>query len=467
MRITVQADKARYTMRGGIGASWHAIEHGERKGAGSAWGGNPAPDDAAGWQQLYRHADWLGLNWIRAEIEQRSYEAQRGVFTWDSLDMQALYRILDYCQSRDVDVMLQQMWGNVEWNKYPDVDALHSAPHDVAVYAESLAKLVEHLVRTRGYTCVKWLCINNEPGFHFSWWQGYGKQPLSITPGLKATRAALDARGLNVPIVGPDYTGMGWATKDIDFDDYIGAYDLHTYLEHFRLMPPGQSEGEKVMAEWVKYANARGKPFFLTEYGAMQFGWLGNHPGPGTYLASLKNLEIILRGLSAGVEAFNRWSFVNRGDLDGQWQLVDTWDTANDRLLQTFVPHANAYYFFGAIARFLRKYSTVLTTHVDGVFDGWQQYVLSEAWRDADGHVTVVVLNTTEQDEPIELVLEGHDGRPLFKYQLTEAIRNRRDARLDPAPVNGAINEIVPGFSVSVYSTRRIGHEELANHQRS
>jgi len=159
--------------------------------------------------------------------------------------MLALRRILDWCQTRGADVMLQQMWGNVEWNRYPDVDALHSAPRDLEAYAEAIALLAAKLVREWGYTCVKWICINNEPGCDFSWWQGHGKQPLKIGPGLRATRAALDRHGIDLPLVGPDYTGLRWNPEQADFGEWIGAYDFHTYLDEFRLMPPGMSEPER------------------------------------------------------------------------------------------------------------------------------------------------------------------------------------------------------------------------------
>ena len=38
--------------------------------------------------------------------------------------------------------------------------------------ADGLATLAEHLLKTRRYTCIKWLSITNEPGRDWSWWQG-------------------------------------------------------------------------------------------------------------------------------------------------------------------------------------------------------------------------------------------------------------------------------------------------------
>ena len=55
VRVTVDDAKPVWTMAGGIGASWHAIDtelpshqpKGDDSYSGSAWGGNPDPDDAA------------------------------------------------------------------------------------------------------------------------------------------------------------------------------------------------------------------------------------------------------------------------------------------------------------------------------------------------------------------------------------------------------------------------------------
>jgi hypothetical protein len=153
VRIQVETDHVVRTMQGGIGASWHAIETPiwgrEADGdpwAGSAWGANPPPDDEQAWQALYKHAEWLGLDWCRVEIEQRMYEPARGKFDWDNTDMRTLYRILDWAERKNVDVFFQQMFSNVAWNAYPALrrspkGVLSSAPYSLEDFAEGLAAL--------------------------------------------------------------------------------------------------------------------------------------------------------------------------------------------------------------------------------------------------------------------------------------------------------------------------------------
>ena len=65
---------------------------------GSGWGAYPPAEDERRWQQIYRHANWLGLDWNRVEIEQRVYEPERDKFTFDGPEMRILYRILDWNQ---------------------------------------------------------------------------------------------------------------------------------------------------------------------------------------------------------------------------------------------------------------------------------------------------------------------------------------------------------------------------------
>ena len=445
VRIAVNAASIINTMRGGIGASWHAIEEpipyrpGHSDG-GSAWGANPPAGDDAAWKQLYRHADWLGMDWLRVEIEQRMYQPERGRFDFDSPEMLILYRILDWCQRRNADVFFQQMWGNVKWNTFPEwrddpSRRVHSGPLSMDDFAAGLAELMDHLVRKRGYTCIRWLSITNEPGFDWSWWQEPPNRPMPLRSGLAAVRKALDRRGLDLPLSGPDWTDLpALDAKKIDFDELIGAYDLHSYFAHF----DGQRTGyplavaEKHMADWVAWAHERRKPFFLSELGTMVFGWRDSNPGPGTYDAGLKDAELVVRAMNLGVDGFNRWSYTNRGDLDGHWQLVDTWDPQAKRLLEQFSPHPNTYYLYGLLSRFTAKHSAVLRSKVEGGRLGRQQRVFAAAIRSPGGQLTLLVVNDAEPSFDAAFTVEHLPaGSTLYRYRVTPADRDRSEVRIE------------------------------------
>jgi len=331
-KILIAAGEPVRAMRGGIGASFHTISAtlpgmtpSGGSWSGSAWGGNPEGDDGPRWEELFKHADWLGVDWCRVELEQRMYEPDRRTFTWDNPEMHALYRILDWAERRGVDVFLQQMWSDVAWNAYPGnavdpIRRLRSAPYSIEEWAHGLGELLDHLVRVKAYRCIRWVSVSNEPGYDdFSWWQDSDLKCAPFTPGLKAAREEFDRRGLSVPVSGPDRTDLPeFKAEEVDFDSYIGAYDLHSYNAVFDSMHEGYtlSEAEQRMTRWAEWAHSKNKPFFLSEFGTMAYGWGHDDPGPACYQSGLKNASLVVRGINAGVDGFNRWSFSNRGNLD-------------------------------------------------------------------------------------------------------------------------------------------------------
>lgn len=473
--LTVDAGQPVRTMRGGIGASWHAMETPiPDANGGSGWGAYPPAGDEAAWQSLYRYADWLGLDWCRVELSERIYEPQRGRFDWNSPEMSILYRILDWAETRHTQVFLQQMWDNTAWNALPELrddpaKRVHSAPLSVDEFADGYAELVYHLVKVKGYTSIRWLSLNNEPGQDFSWWQGPDLKPLAPTPDFKKVRAALDRRGISIPISGPDWTDMPpLEPAKINFDPYIGAYDLHSYWADFdkpgKLGEYSMSTTVARISEWAAWAHQRNKPFFLSEIGTMAYGWHGTNPGPGSYESSLKNASLVVRAINAGADGFNRWSFLNRGDLDGQWQLVDTWDVKANRLLTHFKPHPNAYYMWALLSRYTALNSAVLRLQTEGGKVDRIQRLVATALRSPKGNVTVLVVNEGMEDMSGKIEFNNLPGSlKLYQYRITPSMRDRADIKLKPEarfkvrPGHASFNDGFPAQSITVYSTYKLG----------
>lgn len=474
VRIHITAGEPVHWMKGGIGASFHAVaaelpydKARDLAWAGSEWGGNPEPGDEKHWDELFKHADWLGMNWCRVELEQRLYEPQKRAFDWDNAEMRTLYRILDWAQRRNVDVFLQQMWADVAWNAYPGnaddpVRRLRSGPQSLEEWAYGLGELVQRLVRDKGYTCIRWVCVCNEPGGDtFSWWQDAQMKPLPITLGIKAAREEFDRRGLPVPISGPDWADVPELDPSkIDFDAYIGAYDLHSYFAVFDSMGLGGTtlaETEKRLNAWSKWAHERNKPLFLSEFGTFAYGFGGDDPAPACYMSGLKNASLIVRGINAGVDGFNRWSFTNRGDLDGQWQLVRTWDVDENKLLDTFAPQPNAYYQFAMLSRFFPKHSGVLATHVEAPYGVDDRKLVATALRTPKGNTTILVVNESYRAADVCIELEGQ-AQPLHlqRYSLTKADEDKMNVDLRSGrslSVTHDFNDHVPPLSIVAYST--------------
>ncbi|MCX6997392.1 MAG: cellulase family glycosylhydrolase [Kiritimatiellaeota bacterium] len=462
--IKISLSETNHTMAGGIGASWHAMSRdlpyeslaGRKRinARGSAWGGNPPLDQEGSWQHIEQLASWLGMDFVRVELEQRMYEPKRNTFDWDNEEMKALYRILDWCERNKADVFLTQMWSFVDWNAHPGVPSLQSSPRNMDDFAKGLATLVEYLIKQKKYTCIQWICIVNEPSGNWAWWLGPGNRLISITPGLKAVRAELDKRGISIPLSAPDYNNLGGPQQGgYDFDSYIGAYDCHSY----------KGADASGMKRWADFAHSKGKPFLLTEMGDMSCGWGGENPGPAGYKHALSIANKVLSGLASGVDAFNRWSFTNRGDLDGQWQMIRTWDRNEKRYLDedSIKPEPIPYYSYAMFTRFLAKHSTVLRSEVAG------RDVAAAALRSPKGNLTFIVLNNGNAAQSVAVHVDGlKQAATLHCYQITEAAVSQRDFKLNRknevalSVENAQFTDNLPGSSITAYTTYHLAHAD-------
>ena len=435
--IRIDLSKVEYTMKGGLGASWHAISREmplnnekyiikarEKNPRGSAYGGNPPLSDTAVWNQLRNYAGWLGMNFIRVEISQRMYEPEQGQFDWDNDEMKALYAILDWCEENNADVFLQQMWANVGWNAIPGIHPLISAPKNPDTYTDGIATMVEYLTRTKGYNCIKYFCMTNEPpgGTWGDWWE-YGGTKGSIEDSWKLLKEKFDKQKISVKISGPDWTDMPpFDPSKLEMASGFGSIDIHSYQG----VTP---EGQENLSRWAAWAHNQGKPFFLTEFGNMRLGWGEDNPGPKTFAAALSDASDVIRGIHAHVDGFNRWSFTNRGDLDGQWQLVHTWDRDKKQYLDAATPEPAAYYGFGIISRFLSKYSS----SVSCISDMPDSVVNSAALVSPDGELSIFMVNY--EKEPVKVkfnIASLPDDKMISIYQITEKLVSEPGYELKP-----------------------------------
>jgi hypothetical protein len=459
--IRVDPLKVAHTMVSGGGASWHAmgpqvpryeglLGRPNRRARGSGWGGNPPVSYTEAWNDLSRLASWLGFDFIRVEMDMKMYEPERGRFTWESDDMQALCRILDHCQKGQVDVFLTQMWADVEWNAIPGVNRLQSAPRSVDDFASGLGTLMDYLVKTRHYSCIRWLCIVNEPGRPGSWWQGADGKCVSLMPALHAVRGELDRRGLAVGLVGPDWTNPTYSsvenTPEFDFNDKVlAALDAHEYA-----YPPSVN----LLKLWVEKARSLGIPFLLTEFNV--FG-----SPDRMYFNQLINAERLIAAMNLGIDAFNRWSFSNRGDLDGPWQLVRTYNPDTWEYYKRVTPEPVPFYSYGIFTRFMAKHSDVLTVESSSAA------LLAAALRSPRGNLTFYVLNKSAAEQPLELNLaHWKETRTFYKYQVDGSSCAKENFRMNPTTSfevterQPGFRDKLPGMSITAYSTYKLMHDD-------
>ena len=480
--ITV-ANKVFHQMQSGVGASWHSILHPPVSHGGSAFGGNPPviPRHEKLWQSIEQQAEWLGLKFIRAEMDWRQWQPKPGHFTWDSPEMKILDRILTWADRHDTDVMLQCMWLNVEWLAFPeycgDPALTHaSAPADLDAYANSWVTLLQELITKRGHTCIRWINLVNEPNFY--WWlippdtgarQDRGKQAAYLAEAMNKVRTAITAANLPVKLMGPDFTDLP-VFENISNEPWFAVVDdvdFHSYCSCFDWEDPKQQPaswayrmGERLEQTLVKYraeTTAAGKGLYLTEFGTQTYGYAADDPAPGSFKASLKDTELLIRALNLGIDGCNHWSFTNRGDADGQWQFIDTWDRQWKNWLAEAVPHAGSYQVLGIATRHLPQRAKVLeTTVIGGRADDCQRVWAAAARSPKDGNLTLLIVNDAVRPWDTRLTVKGAGGE---FHRMTSTADASLEQVLDYHPVSfvaDVADLILPPFSLTILTDQPI-----------
>jgi hypothetical protein len=470
-------DTVSHRMASGVGASWHSILHPPVSHGGSAFGGSPPASSRHEklWQSIEKQADWLALKFIRAEMDWRQWQPERGRYTWDSPETGILDRILSWADRHDTDVMLQSMWCNVEWlafSEYRGDPALSqvSAPADLDAFAEGWVILLDELIRKRGHKSIRWINLVNEP--NFSWWlippdsgarQDREKQAAYLAEAMKKVRAAIIAANLPVKLMGPDFTDLPVFEK-ISAEPWfvvVDDVDFHSYCSCFDWEDPKQQPaswayrmGERLEQTLIKYraeTTTAGKGLYLTEFGTQTYGYAADDPAPGSFKASLKDTELLIRALNLGIDGCNHWSFVNRGDADGQWQFVDTWDRHWKHWTEEAKPHRDSYYVLGLATRHLPQRASILKTVVRGGESEGSQRIWSAAVRSPkDSSITILIVNDIQKPWNVQLAVEGCGGSLHRMSSIANA--NPEDV-LQYHPVNlrsGVAEIFLPPFSLTI-----------------
>ena len=478
-------------MQAGIGANFTTLvdslpvvqlNHQYRSYGGSCWGANPPLTDTASWNKIWHYADWMGLDFCRVLTSRKCFELQQGKYTFDNEEMKMLYHYLDYCESRGIDVFLQNLWNNVTWLSVPTagndpVKILRSAPNDIEVYTEGLMQLLNHLVNTKKYTCVKYVCIINEPFENWSWYIAKFDPDSFATPApaYKLMQEKLHKSNLDVKLSGPDvsvYYSSKIHPNKSSFFEYFDAYDIHSYVTRpdwyadstMTFEDGGKGELNKISlteiqyAAWKNHGKEHGnKPFFISEMGSFMHGFGEDTIGMSTYEAMLKDVESVIRYSNIGVDGFMRWSFLNRGNLDGKWQFVNSWNIKENKFLpaQQITPHTTPYYMWSMLTRFTPKHAKVMYTKVNGGSISGCQRVFAATYKNSTStNYSLIIINDSDSTFATKVNVKGNNQQ-LFKYHLVKNTLGENivgEVSLRPTETDLSKEFEVPAKSIIVFT---------------
>jgi len=178
---------------------------------------------AQDWEKLYTRLDFMRPQFIRIMINTSSF-VDNGKFSPEK-GMETLSRMLDYCQSRHVTVMFGD-WG---WSV---INAKEAEINDRNM--EYAAKLAAYLVNEKGYTCIKYYNLVNEPNGY--WAATNTSYPLWASSIKQFHQHMVDLDLTDkIGVVGPDVAiwtaDEAWWIDScaVELGDIVELYDIHTY----------------------------------------------------------------------------------------------------------------------------------------------------------------------------------------------------------------------------------------------
>jgi hypothetical protein len=248
----------------GVGVQWDPYEYA------------PSPE---AWKTTLQRVDFLRPGLFRVMLNASSYlrgfdasgnpryawsEGQSGIERLSSL-----FDILDYAQSRHIDVLLGE-WSpsrglNIGGGRVGAADA-----HWARIHAD----FANYLATVRKYTVIHYFNYMNEPNGNWMW-PGGAVEYAAWAQGIRNLRQELDSRGMTwLKIAGPDNSG-NWEWLDRcarELRGEIGAWEMHWYAKDAEVTGGRIESLLKEKREMLRSTDpeAGSKPLFLAESGMIE-----------------------------------------------------------------------------------------------------------------------------------------------------------------------------------------------------
>jgi hypothetical protein len=212
-RITIQSDSIISENYIGNGVQWDPYQQ--------DYGKVKLRISRSDWEKLYARLDFMKPHFIRIMMNISSMEGN-GTLIF-SENFKNIKPILDYCQSRNINVIFGDWGGGI----------IHQEEINEKGIENSVNYLL-YLIKKKGFNCIKYFNLINEPN---GYWSATKSNYILWEKAISFFYQCLEGRKLtdDVKIIGPDIAI--WDTKETWWIDScsthlskeIGLYDIHTY----------------------------------------------------------------------------------------------------------------------------------------------------------------------------------------------------------------------------------------------
>jgi hypothetical protein len=389
----------------------------------------------------------LSLRELRSFLWWDAFNPSRDMktFDYDTVGMKSIYTMLSIYQTLGIPVVITDThWS---WSKAEFPYNEKHVERGVDIYL----KLLDYLIRERGFTCIRYATITNEPNY---FWEALGGTPASFAKANKVFHEKLQSSSLkdHLQLIGADSgQDQTWLRRTIqESDSNFGAYSMHFYLptKQYPLFRELTQAMVKTVRNYSKPLEGHGNADLYKPALVLEFGHLPDKDEMGNLADTLRYYEAALWTANADIEVLNQgaagallWCLHSMYYGEGL-MVPGLWDFKDSQWAIRPV-----YYSHGLFMRLARPGMVPLKLEASAESCEFN----AAALKDAQGHVTLFLLNLA--GKPLEVNLAGMAKGKYQVYILSrdtfEATKTRSDAeRLDclatgPASIGSTYDLII------------------------
>ncbi len=366
-------------------------------------------------------------------------------FTWDSDEMRSLYKTLNFYQKTGTRVILV----NVDW--------LEESPwKNIEGSTRAVLKLLEYLIKEKGYNCIQFWTLTNEPELTYGWLK---KVPFENYVQIhRLVKRGLKERGLAVKIIASDEVeSREWFSESVR-SLYVTAdsFSSHAYFSprDMRLISDYFTDRLGIIKR-ASFAK-RDIPFFLCE-----FGFRGYDFGPRTnslienYEYGIYTAYLCIEALNSGVAAASLWCLHHIRLIDeinpggGKMMNIGLW-AYKDRNWQPFP----VFYLYRLFTRYVKSGSRVLKTSVSPVG------MLKAACTEYENKYSLFIVNASDIEQKFLIEWKNADldfKRYVYSKSGFSAPHKNLVMTEDRLKVKGYLKDVIAPQSVILYTNLEDG----------
>jgi len=376
------------------GVQWSAYPHADCETA--EWGALMTPQK---WERVFERVSYIKPGIVRV-MDQAGWRYFSGVdannqpiLDFNRPELAALYKILDYCEANHIEVIFGEWGYPAFWNEPGNINRA-----DDPRWIHMISRYLHFLINQKGYTCIKYYNLVNEPNGDWACTNGDWEQWKRGVEMLSDSIVALKLKS-PLTIAGPDavdtynnpksaFKGTEWVTESVkQLSNQIGVYDVHAYPDGEKVRT---GEFETYYAALREQTLQTGKRFVLGELGLKYFGKLGDENMRRVkadtcasdydsnmfvydYFYGLDVADAVMQAMNAGLEGAIAWDLDDamhtEGDTGdrskikrwGMWNSLGT-ELCNNPADENLRPW---FYTWSLMCRYFPSGTTIVKSNVD------------------------------------------------------------------------------------------------------